>query len=266
LIGSCLDITERKLLEAELEERARALAEEGRRKDEFLAMLAHELRNPLAPVITATHILKLRGSDPVVSARQHDVIERNARHLSRLVDDLLEVSRINLGKIELRKEHVALGSLIQQSVASVQTAARARQHEITIAEPPEEIPLFADPVRIVQILVNLLNNAVKYTDEGGKIQLVALREGGDAVVRVRDNGRGIDPELLPRVFDLFVQGERTLARSEGGLGLGLTLTRNLAELHGGTVSAASDGLHRGSEFTVRLPVALKFSTPATPEE
>lgn len=256
LIGSCLDITERKLLEAELEERARALVAESRRKDEFLAMLAHELRNPLAPVTTAVHILKLRGDDPAVAFRQREIIERNARHLARLVDDLLEVSRINRGKIELRKERVALGELVQQAVTSIQGAAQARRHELTVSLPPGEVYLHADPVRIVQILVNLLNNAVKYTDEGGRIQFLASREGDEVVLRVRDNGRGIGPELLPRVFDLFVQGERTLARSEGGLGLGLTLSRTLAELHGGTVTAASPGLHQGSEFTVRLPVEV----------
>jgi len=256
LIGSCLDITERKLLEAEVEERARALAEEGRRKDEFLAMLAHELRNPLSPVMTAIHILKLRGDDPTLAARQHGVIERNARHLARLVDDLLEVSRINQGKIELRKERVALSDLIQQAVTSVQSAIDARGHALTVRVAPEPIQLVVDPVRIVQILVNLLNNAVKYTDEGGRIDLIAYQDGPDAVVQVRDNGRGVDPELLPRVFDVFVQGERTLARSDGGLGLGLTLCRTLAELHGGTVSAASEGLQQGSEFTVRLPVDL----------
>jgi PAS domain S-box-containing protein len=261
LIGSCLDITERKLLEAQLEERARALAAEGRRKDEFLAMLAHELRNPLAPVTTAVHILKLRGDDPALAARQREIIERNTQHLARLVDDLLEVSRINRGKIDLRKERVALRELVQQAVTSVQSAAQARRHELTVSVLPEEVYLYADPVRIVQILVNLLNNAVKYTDEGGRIQFLVSREGHEVALRVRDNGRGIEPELLPRVFDVFVQGERTLARSEGGLGLGLTLSRTLAELHGGTVTAASPGLHQGSEFMVRLPVEGELVNP-----
>lgn len=255
LVGSCLDITERKLLEAQVEERARALAEESRRKDEFLAMLAHELRNPLAPVMTAVHVLKLRGDDPAFASRQREIIERNARHLSRLVDDLLEVSRINEGKIELRKEQVALRGVIQQAATSVQHSLQARRHELRVSVPPEEIYLEADPVRIVQILVNLLNNAVKYTDEGGQIELLAAVNGTEVMMRVRDNGRGIDPELLPRIFDLFVQGERTLARSDGGLGLGLTLTRTLAQLHGGSVTVTSAGLQQGSEFTVRLPIA-----------
>ena len=209
----------------------------------------------LAPVMNAAHVLKLRGDDPALASRQREVIERNARHLSRLVDDLLEVSRINEGKIELRKEQVALRGLIQQAVTTVHHAIQTRRHELRVSVPPEEIYLDADPVRIVQILVNLLNNAVKYTDEGGQIELLVSVEGGEVVIRVRDNGRGIDPELLPRVFDLFVQGKRTLDRSDGGLGLGLTLTRTLAQLHGGSVIATSAGLHQGSEFTVRLPMA-----------
>jgi signal transduction histidine kinase len=173
-------------------------------------------------------VLKLRGDDPDFASRQREIIERNARHLSRLVDGLLEVSRINEGKIELRKEQVALRGLIQQAATSVQHSLQARRHELRVSVPPEEIYLEADPVRIVQILVNLLNNAVKYTDEGGQIELLAAVEGREVVMRVRDNGRGIDPELLPRVFDLFVQGECTLARSDGGLGLGLSVTRTLA--------------------------------------
>jgi PAS domain S-box-containing protein len=242
------DITERKQAEE-------ALREENRRKTEFLAMLAHELRNPLAPIINAVEILRVRDAADPIARKQRDVIARNARHLARLVDDLLEVSRINEGKIALRRVRVELAEVVEQAVTSARVLIEERRHRLAVSVPPEPLVLEADPTRLVQVLVNLLNNAAKYTPEGGEISLSASREDGEAVVRVRDNGVGMNPDLQERVFDLFVQGERNLARTEGGLGVGLTLSRRLVELHGGTISARSDGPGRGSEFTVRLPTS-----------
>ncbi|MDB5342668.1 MAG: domain S-box [Schlesneria sp.] len=229
------------------------LQDSNRRKDEFLAMLAHELRNPLAPISNAIAILNhlMKGDDKV--AYVSDIIDRQTRHLSRLVDDLLDVSRISLGKIKLQKERVDLATIIARAAEISTPLLNARKHQLTVQMPPTTLFLEADGTRLAQVISNLLTNAAKYTDEGGSIFLSTAIDGDEVVIRVLDSGMGISAELLPQIFDLFIQGDRSLARSEGGLGIGLTLVRRLVELHGGTVKAASDGLGCGSEFTVRLP-------------
>jgi PAS domain S-box-containing protein len=237
------------------------LQDSNRRKDEFLAMLAHELRNPLAPISNAIAILNhlMKGDDKV--AYVSDIIDRQTRHLSRLVDDLLDVSRISLGKIKLQKERVDLATIVARAAEISTPLLNARKHQLTVQMPPTTLFLEADGTRLAQVISNLLTNAAKYTDEGGSIFLSTAIEGDEVVIRVLDSGMGISAELLPHIFDLFIQGDRSLARSEGGLGIGLTLVRRLVELHGGTVRAASDGLGCGSEFTVRLP-ALPPENPS----
>jgi PAS domain S-box-containing protein len=251
---------ERKRLEGELRARVRELAEADRRKDEFLAMLAHELRNPLAPVRNGLQVLRLLGiGDPEVN-RLAEMMGRQVGQITRLVDDLLEMSRITQGKVALRRERVDLNVVVNQAVEAARPLIDARRHELTVATSPAPIRLDADPSRLAQVIGNLLNNAVKYTDEGGRIWLDVRREGDEAVICVRDTGVGISAEMLPRVFDLFTQVDPTLDRSQGGLGVGLTLVRSLVEMHGGIVRASSPGPGRGSEFVVRLP-ALPRDTP-----
>lgn len=243
-------------LAAELRARAEALADSDRRKDEFLAMLAHELRNPLGAISTASYMLgQLPSPDPPF-ARSIAIIQRQIQHLVRLVDDLLDVSRITRGKIELRREPLDLVAVVRNAVESTRSFTEARGHQVRLALPAEPLPLLADATRLEQVLANLLRNSAKFTAPDGRIEIAARRDGGMAVVTVRDTGVGIAPELLPRVFDLFTQGSQGLDRSAGGLGIGLTLVRTLVELHGGQVEARSDGPGRGSEFVVRLPLAL----------
>ena len=232
-----------------------ALLAADRGKDEFLAMLAHELRNPLAAIASAAGALDARaeGGDPR-SAELLAVIGRQSRHLARLVDDLLDVSRFSRGRIELRREPVELRRAVEGAVESVRPHLELRRQTLAVMLPDEPLWLDADLTRIEQILANLLHNAAKYSEPGGRIELAAERQGAEVLVGVRDDGAGIAPELLPRVFDLFVQGERSLARSRGGLGIGLTLVRSLVERHGGTIEAASEGPGRGSELRVRLPL------------
>ncbi len=230
-----------------------ALRDADRRKDEFLAVLAHELRNPLAPVRNALQILKLAGADANAALQAREMAERQVQHLTRLVDDLLDVSRIMRGKIELRKERVALATLIDRAVETARPAFDEAGHRLTIALPPAPLLLDVDVVRMAQVVANLLTNGAKYTEPGGRLELNAGREGGDVVVRVRDTGIGIAAEVLPRVFELFVQAAPAAAHSQGGLGIGLTLVKSLVELHGGRVEARSEGLGKGSEFVVRLP-------------
>ena len=236
----------------------REIREADRHKDEFLAMLAHELRNPLAPLMNALHMLRPDGLGGPEAEQVREIAERQVRHLTRLVDDLLDVSRISSGKIQLRKGPVDLNAIIGRAVDSARLLIESRRHELTVTTPGVPILLEADAARLEQVVSNLLNNAAKYTEPGGRIELEAAREGDEAVVRIRDTGIGIAPELLPCVFDLFTQAERSLDRSQGGLGIGLTLVRRLVELHDGSVAASSAGVGRGSEFVVRLP-----SGPAT---
>jgi two-component system CheB/CheR fusion protein len=253
--GSCTEIDD--LVRAD-----EALKEADRRKDEFLAMLAHELRNPLAPIRNAVQIMKAPAANDSVRVQARGLLERQVEHLVRLIDDLLDVSRITRGKIQLRKEPVALADVVSRAVETSRPLIDERRHQLTVELPSEPVFLDADITRLSQVLANLLNNAGKYTEEGGQIWLTAECVGGEAVIKVRDTGMGITPEILPRVFDLFTQADRSLDRSQGGLGIGLTLVRSLVQMHGGTVQAFSDGSGLGSEFVVRLPTL----TTAVPQE
>jgi signal transduction histidine kinase/CheY-like chemotaxis protein len=238
-----------------------ALQAADRRKDEFLAMLAHELRNPLAAIQNAMYLIRRRGADETAVPRASEVVERQVRHLARLVDDLLDVSRITHGKIELRKQVVELATVIMEAIEASRPFIESHEHELSVALSPEPVWLEADPTRLEQVLTNLLNNAAKFTAVRGQIGLTAEREGNEVLLRVRDTGIGIPPELLPRVFDLFTQADHSLDRPQGGLGIGLTLVRRLVEMHGGSVRAESAGLGQGSQFVVRLP-ALPQAHPA----
>ena len=249
---------ERARLVDELQRRADALAEADRRKDEFLAMLAHELRNPLVPIMTGLKTFQLIETTTPKLQRARDAMERQVRHMVRLVDDLLDVSRVTAGKIELRKDLVDVATIIQQAVQTSQPQFQEKNHALNLALPREPLELLVDPARLAQIVSNLLSNAAKYTDVGGAISLRAVSIGEFVEIRVKDNGRGIRPEMLPQVFGLFVQSDRTLDMAQGGLGVGLTLVKRLVELHGGTVAARSEGEGTGSEFIVRLPAARRF--------
>jgi PAS domain S-box-containing protein len=241
------DITERKKAEDEL-------ADANRRKDEFLAMLGHELRNPLAPVLNGLRLLERQGRDNPAIQQTVAMIDRQMGRIVRLVDDLLDVARITKGKIQLRRRREQLGVLVAQAVEGVRPLIESRQHGLAVSLPPEAIWLDADPTRIEQILANLLNNAAKYTEPGGQISLTVEQEGSVAVIQVKDTGIGVRADMLNRIFDLFVQTDRTLDRAQGGLGIGLTLVRKLVEMHGGSVEARSEGIGKGSEFVVHLPV------------
>lgn len=232
------------------------------RKDDFLAMLAHELRNPLAPIRNALYILDMVDRDDQRTAEMRRIIGSQTNHLVRLVDDLLDVARITRGKIELRPTPDApLAAIVESAVETARPIIDEKQQELRIQLPPSPIALTVDPVRLTQVLANLLNNAAKYTDKAGRIWLTAEVQGGDVVFRVRDTGVGLSAEQLERVFLLFEQADASIEKSRGGLGIGLTLARVLVEMHGGTLSAASGGVGLGSEFTVRLPLA--FPRPAT---
>jgi signal transduction histidine kinase/ActR/RegA family two-component response regulator len=224
-----------------------------RARDAFMAILGHELRNPLSPITTALHLMKLRDPRGI---REQEVIARQVKHLTRLVDDLLDVSRIERGKIELARKPVQLAEIIAKAVEIASPLLEQRRHRLELQVPAAGLPLLADETRLAQVVANLLTNAARYTDEGGHISVSAAREGRDVVLRVRDNGIGMSPELLPRVFDLFVQGPRTADRRQGGLGLGLSLVRSLVTLHGGMVEAHSEGAGKGSEFLLRLPAMV----------
>ncbi|HEY3965969.1 MAG TPA: PAS domain S-box protein [Planctomycetaceae bacterium] len=230
-----------------------ALRESDRRKDEFLAMLAHELRNPLAPIRNAVQIFRVKGPPAPELAWATDVIGRQVDQMTRLVDDLLDVSRINTGKIEIRKQRVTLASIIETAVEAVRPLIDSRGHELLVDLPTEPVVLDVDPTRLSQVFANLLNNSAKYTEPGGRISLTGRRRGDEIVVQVKDNGIGIPREMLPRIFGMFTQVDRSLDRAQGGLGIGLTLVQRLVQLHGGQVEAGSEGPGRGSEFVVRLP-------------
>ncbi len=257
---------ERARLIEELSLRNYDLADADRRKDEFLAMLAHELRNPMAPIVNAVHLLRLPQAKGPVVQRALDAIDRQVGHMVRLVDDLLDLSRINTGKVELRKERVSLSTIIEHAVQTSAPLVQKQQHEFVVTMPPEDIRLIADRTRLTQVVANLLNNAAKYSPPGGRIELIAVHEGPEVVITVRDQGIGIRPEMLDSVFGLFVQSDRTADRSQGGLGIGLTLVKSLVEMHGGTVSAHSEGLGHGSEFVVRLPIIDTRTIPPPPPE
>jgi signal transduction histidine kinase/ActR/RegA family two-component response regulator len=231
------------------------LRQADRRKDEFLAMLAHELRTPLAPIRNSLGVLRLAGTDKAAIEHVYEMLERQVSHMVRLVDDLLEVSRITRGKIELQKNDVELALVVQSAVEASRPLIDSAAHQLAIDLPEEPIILHADPVRVRQVLANLLNNAAKFTKAGGQIWLTVARAGSMAQISVRDNGRGIPAEMLPKVFELFSQVDRTYNRTQAGLGIGLTLVRTLVEMHGGQVEAKSEGPDMGSEFVVRLPVA-----------
>jgi PAS domain S-box-containing protein len=234
-----------------------ALREADRRKDEFLAMLAHELRNPLAPIRNSLHILRLLVRNDPTADSAGAMMERQVAHMVRLVDDLMEISRITRGSIELRKERTEVAAIVRSAVETSRPAIDAARHHLVIAVPSEPLTVEGDPVRLTQVIANLLNNAAKYTDAGGRIWLTIRRDRDHVLVSIKDTGIGIPPDMLSRVFDPFVQGERSTAHTQGGLGIGLTLVKRLVEMHGGSVEARSDGSDQGSEFVIRLPLVLQ---------
>jgi PAS domain S-box-containing protein len=260
--GMVRDISERTKLEQELRHRAEELARADRRKDEFLATLAHELRNPLAPICNAVEALRLPPEAAPDVRWASGVLDRQVGLLVRLVDDLLEISRIGQGKVKLHREVVELAAIVADAVETSGPLIEGHRHQLEVTLDSEPLRLEGDRTRLAQVVSNLLTNAAKYTPEGGHIWLRAAREGGEVVLRVRDNGIGIVPEMLPRIFDLFSQGERALHHAQGGLGIGLSLVKGLVEMHGGTVAAHSGGPGQGSEFTLRLPALL--DPPGTP--
>ncbi len=238
-----------------------AAREADRRKDEFLAMLGHELRNPLSPILTGLQLMRLKAPNTCESERK--IIERQVEHMVRLVDDLLDVSRITRGKIQLKRERLDTMAVLTKAVEMTAPLLEQRSHHLQLTPPPEPLAIEGDSARLAQVLANLLNNAAKYTDPGGWIRASVEREGEQVVLRIRDSGTGISPEVLPKVFEMFVQDGRAIDRSQGGLGLGLAIVRSLVELHGGTVSAHSEGVGRGSEFVVRLPLAQRSAQSAS---
>jgi signal transduction histidine kinase len=240
---------------AEAGRRAEALREADRRKDEFLATLAHELRNPLAPIRNALEILRMPESNPAMREKARQMMERQLAQMVRLVDDLLDVSRITTGKLGIRKSVVEVQAAVRDAIDTVRPFVESRNHQLEVQLPSQPISVEGDRTRMAQVFANLLHNAAKYTEPGGYITLSLAREGDEAVVRVRDNGLGLAPESLVAIFDMFVQVDRSLERAQAGLGVGLTLSRQLVTLHGGTLAARSDGIGKGSEFTVRLPLA-----------
>jgi len=259
-----IDLTERKRVEQELRRLNAELRAADRRKDEFLATLAHELRNPLAPIRNAAHVIRAKSPDILELVWARDVIERQVGQMARLLEDLLDVSRITRNKLELRKSQVTLSEVVESAVETSRPLIEGGGHELTVTLPPEPVHLNADPVRLAQVFSNLLNNAAKYTERGGRIRLTAERRGAEVCVSVRDNGIGIMPEMLPRLFEMFSQAKPALERSQGGLGIGLSLAKGLVEMHGGMVQAHSDGPGTGSEFVVRLPIGVALPVPRPP--
>lgn len=259
LVGAIVDVTQRASAEA-------ALREANRRKDEFLATLAHELRNPLAPIRNAAEVLRHVAPPDAIIATARDVIDRQVDQMVRLIDDLLDVSRITTDKLELRRERVELQKVIRQALATTHSFVEASGHNVTVSLPDVPLTLDADPVRLAQILDNLLTNACKYTDKNGHIAVSAARVDGWVEIRVKDDGIGIPPEHLPRLFEKFSQVHSALERSQGGLGIGLSLVQGLVRLHGGTVTAHSEGPGTGAEFVVRLPALVNDITPADNHE
>ena len=247
-VGCSVDITEIKQSE-------NALKDADRRKDEFLATLAHELRNPLAPLSNGLQIMQLAKQNPVAIEQARNMMERQLKHMVRLVDDLLEVSRISSGKITLRKQRTDIATVLHSAIETSRPFIEEAKHEFIVGLPPESLVLDADITRLAQVFANLLNNAAKYTDTNGRIQLKAERRGRHAVVHVKDNGIGIPADALPHVFEMFSQADQSIEKSRGGLGVGLTLANHLVSMHDGAIEARSDGPGKGSEFIVRLPLA-----------
>jgi signal transduction histidine kinase len=259
-IGMLADTLNRMLadLEREMTERREAegaIRAADRRKDEFLATLAHELRNPLAPIRNALYIMQAARDNPAAVGEARAIIERQLAQMVRLVDDLLDVSRITTGKLNLRKEQVDARAVAQSAIEAVEPLARARGHALRVALPPTGVTLDADPTRLAQVFLNLLNNAIKFTDPGGRIDFEVELAAGELVARVRDSGVGIAAEMREEIFEMFAQADRSLERSTMGLGVGLSLARRLVELHGGTISVSSAGPGKGAEFVVRIPLA-----------
>jgi signal transduction histidine kinase/ActR/RegA family two-component response regulator len=248
-------------VQEQLRSQAETLREVDRRKNEFLATLGHELRNPLAPLWNAVRVLELQAMADPTLRQTRSIINRQVQQMTRLVDDLLDISRIAQDKIALRKEHVDLTTVAAQAAQTSAPHLTGRHHELEVTVPTVPIWLEADSIRLVQIIVNLLNNAAKYTEPGGHVWLTVVRETEEAVIRVRDSGMGIAPEMLPHVFDLFTQAEWAVDRSQGGMGIGLALVRRLIDLHGGTITAHSAGVGQGSEFVVRLPALPAQTVP-----
>lgn len=258
-LAVAMDLAHRAAVAIENTRLYQALRETDRRKDEFLAILAHELRNPLAPIRNSLQILKMPRVDAVTIERSREMMERQVQHLVRLVDDLLDVSRVMRGKIELRKERIELATVIARAVETVQPLMDAQGHQLSVWIPDQPLPIEVDPVRLAQVIGNLLTNAAKYTESNGRIWLTVERDFDVVVLRVRDNGIGIAAAMLPRIFELFVQVDHSSTKAQGGLGIGLTLVKNLVAMHNGTVAVHSDGLGKGSEFVVRLPISQEIN-------
>jgi PAS domain S-box-containing protein len=248
------DVTERKRIESERNRLYAELREEDRRKGEFIALLAHELRNPLAPIRNGLQVMRLAGGSPDAVAQARDIMERQLGHMVRIINDLLDVSRISRNKMELHRARVLLADVVSSALETTQPLIEEAGHQLAVSLPPEPVFLDADLTRLAQVLGNLLSNSAKYTSRGGKVWLTAQRRGGEVVVWVRDTGIGIPADDLPRVFDMFSQVDRSIERTAGGLGIGLALVKGLVEMHGGTVRAESEGAGKGSTFTVRLPL------------
>jgi signal transduction histidine kinase len=261
--NNLVDLTQ---AEATLRAQSERLRDSDRRKDEFLATLAHELRNPLAPIRNALQIIRLAGNNGPAVEQARLMMERQVGQMVRLIDDLLDVSRISRGKLELRRERVELASVIKSAVDTAQPLISAAGHELTLSIPPQPIYLDADPVRLAQVFSNLLNNAAKYMERGGCISLTVTRGEREVIVTVRDAGIGIPPDALPTIFEMFTQVDRSLEKSQGGLGIGLTLVRQLVEMHGGKVEARSEGEGKGAEFLVRLPMASVVPLRSPPND
>jgi PAS domain S-box-containing protein len=256
------DITARKRAEE-------TLREADRRKDEFLAVLAHELRNPLAPIRNSLHLLRVSDAHSEQAAKARIIIERQVNHMTRLVDDLMEVSRITRGKVDLQREPVDVSAVVLSAIETSRPAIEAGKHQITMSLATEPMVVRGDFVRLGQVIANLLNNAAKYTPSGGQIAITTQSQAGQALISVQDTGSGIEPEMLSRIFDMFVQIDRPGHRAKGGLGIGLALARTLIDLHGGQITAKSDGPDKGSTFEIRLPLSeagVRRRSPEVPEE
>lgn len=266
MVAVVQDITECKRMEEKIAHYVEALKEADRCKDEFIATLAHELRNPLGPIRSCVEMFRLCAPGDRDFEWCRNLIGQQVAHMSRLVDDLLDISRMTRNNLELKKEKIPLTQVLDGAVQSTRSIVEQRGHRLTVTIPPEPIEVVADTMRLTQVFVNLLHNAAKYTPQGGHIELTAWREGNVAVLRVKDNGVGLAADKLPFIFGIFYQAERMYEQGQGGLGIGLTLAKRLVEMHGGTIEARSAGLNQGSEFIVRLPVSLEESWPVPPKQ